>query len=449
MGFCTKCGSPLDENVKFCTSCGARIERDPITVDEANSPDESPTVDTEASANAKADSQAAVQHDPACDEETTTPPDITAQPASEQEQAPSSTAAPDRRSPLKNKQVVAIGIAACAVVAFIGGFFLLKPQSQNSAYPNSANDAPAQDVPAGDAKAQDKAEKTEEGARQHKGVKLNHEYTTSPLDAFEGTGFSRYRFKYPDGWEITDHRCDEYDEIVTLSDEQGNEIVFSQGNETSSYYMLTSAESIEKLCDTDFEISVVDSFENETFVIGDVLCKTKSPEDEIREIAHYYALIPQTAFEDRSVLEMSMQYPRFNDRASVLVTSFNCKVPEDGFTPDKEQEILAILSSLEIVEAAPKEEISEILPNSSEYEFTVSQLEALNDLDLYIARNEIYARHGRKFQNEDLRNHFEGLSWYTPSIEPEDFTDSMLNDVEKHNLAVIRSIEESRNSEYL
>ena len=53
-----------------------------------------------------------------------------------------------------------------------------------------------------------------------------------------------------------------------------------------------------------------------------------------------------------------------------------------------------------------------ILPNSSAELISEQDLEGLSDWELYIARNEIYARHGRGFKNKDLQEYFGSKSWY-------------------------------------
>lgn len=62
--------------------------------------------------------------------------------------------------------------------------------------------------------------------------------------------------------------------------------------------------------------------------------------------------------------------------------------------------------------------------------------EELNDLsqeELRIARNEIYARHGRKFTDAAMQAYFNSCSWYKGTIEANDFTDLMLSDIENAN----------------
>ena len=92
-----------------------------------------------------------------------------------------------------------------------------------------------------------------------------------------------------------------------------------------------------------------------------------------------------------------------------------------------------------------------ILPDSSTRYYSEAELSELSDRELYIARNEIYARYGRGFKNQDLVDYFSGKDWYSQQYTPEAF-DAMaspLNDYERKNADAIRAIETSRNSPYL
>lgn len=92
-----------------------------------------------------------------------------------------------------------------------------------------------------------------------------------------------------------------------------------------------------------------------------------------------------------------------------------------------------------------------VLADSSVRRYTTAELSSLSDWELYLARNEIYARHGREFSNADLRRYFEGTSWYQPSYTPEEFdaTSGILSDVEQANIETILSVEQERGSAYL
>lgn len=80
---------------------------------------------------------------------------------------------------------------------------------------------------------------------------------------------------------------------------------------------------------------------------------------------------------------------------------------------------------------------SYILPNSSSQYLTMADLQGLTPEQCRIARNEIYARHGRKFDDVALQAYFNSCSWYTGTVEPNNFTDSLLNNFEIANKNLI------------
>lgn len=61
--------------------------------------------------------------------------------------------------------------------------------------------------------------------------------------------------------------------------------------------------------------------------------------------------------------------------------------------------------------------------------------------ELRIMRNEIYARHGRKFGNPKLRQHFLEQNWYDPKIEPNDFRERLITNVQNKNIEYIKHFE--------
>ena len=84
-----------------------------------------------------------------------------------------------------------------------------------------------------------------------------------------------------------------------------------------------------------------------------------------------------------------------------------------------------------------------ILPTSDSVKLTKSDIENLSLKELNYAKNEIYARHGRKFDSPELRAYFESKSWYNGTIDATDFSDNMLSDIEKANAALIKEMEYS------
>lgn len=94
----------------------------------------------------------------------------------------------------------------------------------------------------------------------------------------------------------------------------------------------------------------------------------------------------------------------------------------------------------EEAEMPAAEEITEseyILENSDIEYLTKSDLAGFTAEQCRLARNELYARHGRLFDDEALQNYFEQRSWYRGRIAGEDFQESMLSEVEMANRDLI------------
>lgn len=85
-----------------------------------------------------------------------------------------------------------------------------------------------------------------------------------------------------------------------------------------------------------------------------------------------------------------------------------------------------------------------LFADSDSRDLTDAELSYLSDEELRIARNEIYARRGRLFDDEGLRNYFGSKSWYHGTISAGSFSDDMLNDYERRNTRKIRDLEELR-----
>lgn len=84
------------------------------------------------------------------------------------------------------------------------------------------------------------------------------------------------------------------------------------------------------------------------------------------------------------------------------------------------------------------------LPDSDTKLITVADLEGFTAEDCKIARNEIYARHGRKFNDAELQAYFNALDWYEGTIEPDDFKETDLSDIEIANKDTIVKYEEEQ-----
>lgn len=73
--------------------------------------------------------------------------------------------------------------------------------------------------------------------------------------------------------------------------------------------------------------------------------------------------------------------------------------------------------------------------------YTWEELSWLDSYGLCITRNEIYARHGRMFNDQDIQDYFNRQDWYVAQTSSADFDESVLNDVEMYNVELIHSYE--------
>ena len=73
--------------------------------------------------------------------------------------------------------------------------------------------------------------------------------------------------------------------------------------------------------------------------------------------------------------------------------------------------------------------------------YTKEEFENEPMLVIHLAKNEIYARHGYIFTNEDLYNYFMGYIWYSPTCESADFDDDVFNEYERANIEILADLD--------
>lgn len=78
-----------------------------------------------------------------------------------------------------------------------------------------------------------------------------------------------------------------------------------------------------------------------------------------------------------------------------------------------------------------------ILPDSDKRVISRDELTKLNEQQVRMACNELYARHGRKFLDSSIQAYFNSKSWYRGTIEPEAFNEDVFNQYEKSNKDII------------
>lgn len=82
-----------------------------------------------------------------------------------------------------------------------------------------------------------------------------------------------------------------------------------------------------------------------------------------------------------------------------------------------------------------------LVPGSDSRYLSDDDISWMDPATLRIARNEIYARHGRIFDSADLNEYFNSQSWYLGLYTASEFDESWLNKYEKANVNFIKSYE--------
>lgn len=88
----------------------------------------------------------------------------------------------------------------------------------------------------------------------------------------------------------------------------------------------------------------------------------------------------------------------------------------------------------DLIEGNPEDYI---LPESNKRLLTEEDLKELSSEQLRLARNEIFARHGRIFGSSDLQDYFESKPWYKGTKDSDQFQDSVLSEIESKNVEFI------------
>ena len=78
-----------------------------------------------------------------------------------------------------------------------------------------------------------------------------------------------------------------------------------------------------------------------------------------------------------------------------------------------------------------------LITGSDSRYITQTDIMWMTERDMQMAINEIYARNGRIFNSPEIRAYFESKYWYHGSILPEDFTEAILNEYERANVAFL------------
>ena len=89
-----------------------------------------------------------------------------------------------------------------------------------------------------------------------------------------------------------------------------------------------------------------------------------------------------------------------------------------------------------------------LLWKSYDSELSDSDVVGFSKEELRIARNEIYAAHGRIFTSQDLIDYFNSKPWYQGIVPSDQFSESVLTKIQKANIEKIKAFEEQADSAF-
>lgn len=297
-------------------------------------------------------------------------------------------------------------------------------------------------------------------------IELTQSYTTDSLTP-RSKAYPAFKFKYPEHWEVDELTLSPFGEILSVE---------AASNVSVTYQLLASSEdepytvrvgNVEKLADSSLVSSgsgggaSSSSSHAEKFVVAQFSIRS-SDSPYLSSGDTVMALIPESGLSDSGKIDFSSGVPGF--KYDAYNVCFFMVFDDKAILERRKQEASAILSSFEYAREVPASDVDEsyidkhredyssydfILPYSDMVLLGEGDLYGYSAYDLYLARNEIYARHGRMFVNDDLNSYFNSKAWYRPSIAPEDFNDSMLNQTERDNLQTILTVERSIGSPYV
>ena len=118
-----------------------------------------------------------------------------------------------------------------------------------------------------------------------------------------------------------------------------------------------------------------------------------------------------------------------------------------GGADDPDEKITWPSNSGDVIAGGEQPETSDsdseqyILPDSDRRRLSESELEGMTASECRLARNELYARHGRMFKDADLQSYFNARDWYTPRISSDEFVEESLSETEMYNRDLIVAYE--------
>ena len=166
--------------------------------------------------------------------------------------------------------------------------------------------------------------------------------------------------------------------------------------------------------------------------------ETEAPAAEVAETKAAETEAPAAEVAETKVAETEAaagaeKGSKFEDRSGVDLFDLSSEIQE---TETKEKE----------TEAAEDTRSEYIFADADTRYLTQEEVDKLSLQAVCYAKNEIYARHGRKFLSTELQEYFNDKSWYQGTVEAEKFSPSVFNKYESDNIQILVKAEEKLRS---
>ena len=156
---------------------------------------------------------------------------------------------------------------------------------------------------------------------------------------------------------------------------------------------------------------------------------TEAPTESVTETPETEEHVTDGKFEDLSDVDL------FSLSKDELATTVR-EEPETEAESETESET----ETESEIEADTRSEY--IFPDMDTRYLTQDEVSKLSLQAVCYAKNELYARHGRKFLSQELKDYFNDKTWYEGTVDPDSFSPGVFNTYENDNLLLLVSAEE-------
>lgn len=193
------------------------------------------------------------------------------------------------------------------------------------------------------------------------------------------------------------------------------------------------AEGEYELDQKDFDYELVEKWLAGTYVPGEEEIRTGGQEAGTEAPA---TEVKETKAAETEAAAGSEKGSKFEDLSGVDLFALSPENQETKETETEEKE----------TKAAEDTRSEYIFADADIRYLTQEEVDKLSLQAVCYAKNEIYARHGRKFLSTELQEYFNDKSWYQGTVEAEKFSPSVFNKYESDNIQILVKAEEKLRS---